>query len=219
MASADTPSSIANWPPEGLSWDDALERGPAWNDYVTARAKAPRIPLAREVAGGAASAEEMRLFGLYSTARNECNAWLREQLQSGVLVLKCRQPEKLQDDPMTVPPAMTRYLRLDPHGVVHGPNLVLCDPRIFSAASLNPTPKPPVLVKVEGPVETIMTPARRKGSRDQEMIRRMCAEEWSGGCEDVETRVIIKQIGRRLQDLGKTVPKRDVFLRALGRRK
>ena len=59
----------------------------------------------------------------------------------------------------------------------------------------------------------------RKGSREQDLIREIAAERWPGGYERVETREIIKVVGDELKTRSLPVPKRDVFLRALGRRK
>lgn len=80
---------------------------------------------------------------------------------------------------------------------------------------------PPIIPTMGDPAASMAPPAgtkRRKGSRAQEMIRRMCNEEWPAGYEDIETAVIIDCISRKLRDPGKPVPKYDVFLRALGRR-
>ena len=63
--------------------------------------------------------------------------------------------------------------------------------------------------------------ARRKGSRVQDEIRRFAARKWPGGYKSVETKDIIKAANED-EEFKKAVdpfPKRDQFLRALGRRK
>jgi hypothetical protein len=60
---------------------------------------------------------------------------------------------------------------------------------------------------------------RRKGSRAQDLIRVIVAENWPDGCEGVETAQIIKSVSSELVKRGIRVPERDTFLRALGRRK
>jgi hypothetical protein len=62
-------------------------------------------------------------------------------------------------------------------------------------------------------------PSAPKASRAQDLIRRIAADEWPGGYEHVGTAAIIKRVGDKLQEMDEPVPKRDVFLRALGRRK
>ena len=62
-------------------------------------------------------------------------------------------------------------------------------------------------------------PSAPKGSREQDLIRRIAADKWPGGYDHVETREIIKLVGDELKKRGYAVSKRDVFLRALGRRK
>jgi hypothetical protein len=60
---------------------------------------------------------------------------------------------------------------------------------------------------------------RPKGSRAQDLIRLIVAENWPDGCEGVETGQIIKIVSPVLEKRGIRVPGRDTFLRALGRRK
>jgi hypothetical protein len=63
--------------------------------------------------------------------------------------------------------------------------------------------------------------ARRKGSRVQDEIRRFAARKWPDGHEHRETKDIIKAANED-DEFKKAVdpfPKRDQFLRALGRRK
>ena len=60
---------------------------------------------------------------------------------------------------------------------------------------------------------------RPKGSRAQDLIRLIVAENWSDGYEGVETGQIIKIVSPELEKRGIRVPGRDTFLRALKRRK
>jgi hypothetical protein len=62
-------------------------------------------------------------------------------------------------------------------------------------------------------------PARHKGSRGQDLIKQIAGEIWPGGYKHVEPKDIIKGVGDELKRRRLSVPKRDVFLRALGRRK
>lgn len=59
---------------------------------------------------------------------------------------------------------------------------------------------------------------RRKEPRRWGLIRDIAAEFWPGGYGHVETREIIKRVGDEFERRGLSVPKRDVFLRALDRR-
>ena len=61
--------------------------------------------------------------------------------------------------------------------------------------------------------------SRKRGSRKQEAIKQTASEKWPHGYESVETGEIIKAVGDSLKARGIPVPKRDTFLRALGRRK
>jgi hypothetical protein len=67
------------------------------------------------------------------------------------------------------------------------------------------------------PMEEEVEPSRR--SREQELIREIAAEIWPNGYEHVRTETIIKRVGDKIDRMGFPVPKRDVFLRALDRRK
>jgi hypothetical protein len=60
---------------------------------------------------------------------------------------------------------------------------------------------------------------QRKGSREQQLIREIADDEWPDGWDHVSTAVLIKRVGDRLKERGEPVPKRDKFLRGLGRRK
>jgi len=62
-------------------------------------------------------------------------------------------------------------------------------------------------------------PSAPKASRAQDLIRRIAAAQWPGGYEHVGTAIIIKRVGDKLKEMDEPVPKRDVFLRALRRRK
>jgi len=56
-------------------------------------------------------------------------------------------------------------------------------------------------------------------SRGQDEIKQIADELWPDGYEHVETKNLIKEVGDQLERRGIPVPKRDVFLRALDRRK
>jgi len=58
-----------------------------------------------------------------------------------------------------------------------------------------------------------------RGSRQQRTIQQIAGEEFPDGCDQIETGVIIHRVADRLGRQKLPVPKRDVFLRALGRRK
>jgi hypothetical protein len=60
---------------------------------------------------------------------------------------------------------------------------------------------------------------RPKGSRAQDSIRLIVAENWPDGYEGVETGHIIKIVSSVLEKRGIRVPQRDTFLRALKHRK
>jgi len=62
------------------------------------------------------------------------------------------------------------------------------------------------------------TSAKRKRTRQQELVLEVAAEIWLGGWEHIETREIIKKVSDKLEARSLAVPKRDVFLRALDRR-
>lgn len=59
----------------------------------------------------------------------------------------------------------------------------------------------------------------RVKSRARLKILEICDEFWPEGYEEVPTRLIIKRVGDRLNKTVFGEVKRDVFLRALGRRK
>jgi len=61
--------------------------------------------------------------------------------------------------------------------------------------------------------------APRKGSREQDLVREITGEIWPRGHKHVEMREIIKRVGDEFERRGLSAPKRDVFLRALDRRK
>ena len=66
---------------------------------------------------------------------------------------------------------------------------------------------------------TVTTVRKGRGSRQQRMIQQIAAEEFPDGYDQIETGVIIHKVSNRLGRQKLHVPKRDVFLRALGRRK
>ena len=53
----------------------------------------------------------------------------------------------------------------------------------------------------------------------ERLIREIAAEKWPGGYEHIRTAQIVRDVGQVLAERGVRVPGRDVFLRALGRRK
>jgi hypothetical protein len=55
-------------------------------------------------------------------------------------------------------------------------------------------------------------------SREQRLILETAAEVYPAGWTHVATRHIIKAVGDKIDAKGLPVPKRDVWLRALGRR-
>jgi hypothetical protein len=59
---------------------------------------------------------------------------------------------------------------------------------------------------------------RDEGPPEYELIREIAAEEFPGGYKYVGTAKIMKAVGDELKRRGLPVPKRDAFLRALGRR-
>jgi len=61
---------------------------------------------------------------------------------------------------------------------------------------------------------------QHKGSPTQDAIRRIAAQEWPDGHEGIPIKHIIARVSPKLRARGiPTVPKRDTWLRALGRRK
>jgi hypothetical protein len=69
---------------------------------------------------------------------------------------------------------------------------------------------------------TIAEKPPRKGSREsreQELVKEVVGEIWPEGHEYVRTDAIMQRVGDELERRGLLVPKRDVFLRALDRRK
>ena len=60
---------------------------------------------------------------------------------------------------------------------------------------------------------------QHKGSLTQEAIRRIAAQEWPEGHEGIPIKHIIAGVSPKLPARGIPVPKRDTWLRALGRRK
>ena len=61
---------------------------------------------------------------------------------------------------------------------------------------------------------------QHKGSPAQDAIRRFAAQEWPDGHEGIPIKHIIARVSPKLRARGiPTVPKRDTWLRALGRRK
>jgi hypothetical protein len=67
--------------------------------------------------------------------------------------------------------------------------------------------------------EAPLPPTAPKEPRSWGLIRQIAAELWPNGYEHVETKALIKRVGDELMRQGKPVPKRDVFLRAFGRRR
>jgi hypothetical protein len=62
-------------------------------------------------------------------------------------------------------------------------------------------------------------PARKRRSPEHELIRQLADGIWPGGYEHVGSKQLIKKVSDALKKKNLPVPKRDVFLRALGRRK
>jgi hypothetical protein len=60
---------------------------------------------------------------------------------------------------------------------------------------------------------------QHKGSRTQDAIRQIAAQEWPDGHEGIPIKHIIAGVSPKLRARGILVPKRDTWLRALGRRK
>ena len=60
---------------------------------------------------------------------------------------------------------------------------------------------------------------QHKGSPAQDAIRRIAAQEWPEGHEGIPIKPIIAGVSPKLSARGIPVPKRDTWLRALGRRK
>ena len=60
---------------------------------------------------------------------------------------------------------------------------------------------------------------QHKGSPTQDAIRQIAAQEWPDGHEGIPIKHIIAGVSRKLRPRGIPVPKRDTWLRALGRRK
>jgi hypothetical protein len=83
--------------------------------------------------------------------------------------------------------------------------------RLYPAILYPPTAAPPF---------TAAAPTtKRRRSRRQRMIQQIAAEEFPDGYDQIETGVIIHKVANRLERQRLPVPKRDVFLRALDRRK
>jgi hypothetical protein len=146
MATADTTDNIAHWPLEGTSYDEALKRAPTWDAGEVARANA--IPVHRQLAGSLnpPTEEERRSIEACRTMRAESRTWLHGHLEGAMLVLMCRDPERLLEEPQPIHPSMIKYFLFRPRGLVqlvHGANRrSLCDARIFAAASLKSKPPP-----------------------------------------------------------------------------
>jgi hypothetical protein len=60
---------------------------------------------------------------------------------------------------------------------------------------------------------------QHKGSPTQDAIRQIAAQEWPDGHEGIPIKHIIAGVSPKLRARGIPVPKRDTWLRALGRRK
>ena len=79
-----------------------------------------------------------------------------------------------------------------------------------------------VSLEVLSPTTPASPPApatKGRGSRQQRVIQQIAAEEFPDGCDQIETGEIIHKVANRLKRQSLPVPKRDTFLRALGRRK
>jgi hypothetical protein len=59
----------------------------------------------------------------------------------------------------------------------------------------------------------------KQGSLTQDLLKEIAAELWPSGYERVETKELIKEVGDELERRDIAPPKRDVYLRAFGRRK
>ena len=60
---------------------------------------------------------------------------------------------------------------------------------------------------------------QHKGSPTQDAIRQIAAQEWPDGHEGIPIKHIIAGVSPKLRSRGIPIPKRDTWLRALGRRK
>jgi hypothetical protein len=140
MAQADDADIIAAWPPEGVSLRESLRRAPGWPEYEKARAKSG---FGQSV--GCYPPKEVDAL-MPSPILSACMTWIRDKLQSGVLVLMCLSLERPFAGPerMTFPAATTPYLDLDwDREIVLGPNkATYFGPIIRSAASMPPTAEP-----------------------------------------------------------------------------
>jgi hypothetical protein len=89
------------------------------------------------------------------------------------------------------------------------------DTNVKLPRSDEPPPPPPS----EQASPTREAEPERPRSRQQSLVLKFTNEEFPGGWKDIETRDLLKRVGDRLQKAQQPIPKRDVFLRAYGRRR
>jgi hypothetical protein len=95
-------------------------------------------------------------------------------------------------------------------------------PSTAAAPAVSEVATQDVSLEVLSPTTPASPPApatKGRGSRQQRMIQQIVGEEFPDGYDQIETGVIIHKVADRLKRQRLLVPKRDTFLRALGRRK
>jgi hypothetical protein len=103
-----------------------------------------------------------------------------------------------------IPVAITGYAYF-----VWKPALAKIWPAAFALAAAPAAPR----------VRRINDKRQHKGSPTQDAIRQIAAQEWPDGHEGIPIKHIIAGVSPKLRGRGIPVPKRDTWLRALGRRK
>ena len=107
-----------------------------------------------------------------------------------------------------------RRLDVERHERLYFPMMAASPPAVAEQDVSAYKPRPPTT-----PTSPPAAATKGRGSRQQRMIQQIAAEEYPDGYDQIETGVIIQRVANRLVRQKLAVPKRDVFLRALDRRK
>jgi hypothetical protein len=143
VATAETPSSITDLPPEGLRLREALELSPFWAEHKHFELLRIRIQTGAIRAADLSGSDKLHLVVYGQAAWDRVIGWLLDLLESGVWVLTAYRSEKLWGEPERFGPTVVRRLSFDKdNDTVRGPTgQLFYGPCIHSAATTALKPK------------------------------------------------------------------------------
>jgi hypothetical protein len=231
MAMADQPSNIAEWPPEGLPLKEtAIRMGGAalFEAWRAARIACPTT--ARRLAGirlRNLTNDEKRRIAAADQSWHACFSALLTAWNAGELMCMGRRGDPLATPTLIPPPVVGWTFR-----IANLERSIVFDPakagtRIFDlrfwpngiapVAETSPVAIGDTVAAQESPLAADVSPSGKSAA--QQSVIDAAKEIYPNGYSNLGPGVIIDGVGKKLKDKGLPVPKRDVFLRALGFRK